>query len=216
MREVTAFCWVPDFARGFVRDIRVRWALEEAGLPYKEHLIDHEEKLAPAYRRLQPFGQVPVYRDGKVSMFESGAIVMKIAEQSEALMPPDEHGRARTLSWAFAAVNSVEPLVSNVIDTELFCADENWAPGYLVAARNSLSVRLECLSVWMQERACLEDRFTAGDLLMTTILRELIGNPVFEPFPDLKAYTDRCSARPAFQRALTAQLTTFDAHVPAV
>ncbi len=124
MPEVTGYKWVPEFAQGFVRDLRVRWALEEAGIPYDEHLITLEENASPAHLKRQPFGQVPAYRDETVDMFESGAIVLKIAERSEALMPADDPGRARALSWIFAAINSVEPRVMNVRSAELFWAGE--------------------------------------------------------------------------------------------
>ena len=120
MAEVTCYKWVPDFAQGFVRDLRVRWALEEAGIAYDDNLIALEQNAAPAYLKRQPFAQVPAYKDGPVGMFESGAIVLKIAEGSAALMPADEPGRARAMSWVFAAMNSVEPSVMNVRSVELF------------------------------------------------------------------------------------------------
>ncbi|PKP80062.1 MAG: glutathione S-transferase [Alphaproteobacteria bacterium HGW-Alphaproteobacteria-18] len=216
MREVTGFTWVPDFAKGFVRDQRVRWALEEAGLPYTEQLINHEQKMAPDYLVRQPFAQVPVYRDEEVEMFESAAIVMHIAEGSEALMPGDVAGRARVMSWAFAAMNSVEPMVMNVSGTELFHAQEPWAPGYLASARKSLAARLARLSASLEGKHYLvAERFTAADLLMSSVLRELGRGDMFQRFPDLEAYCQRCTSRPAFQRALEAQLKVFAAHEPA-
>ena len=214
MREVTAYNWVPDFAQGFVKDLRVRWALEEAGLPYTERLIDHQQKLQPEHLKRQPFAQVPVYRDDQVELFESGAIVMQIAEGSEALMPKDETGRARTMSWAFAALNSVEPFVANVRLTELFHPDAPWADGYMENASRMAAGRLARVADWLQGRDYLEGRFTAGDLLMASVLRELEGHALLAAHPVLEAYVKRCTGRPAFGRALEAQLKVFAAHPP--
>ncbi|MFN4025087.1 MAG: glutathione S-transferase family protein [Hyphomonas sp.] len=216
MREVTAYDWVPDFARGLVRDVRVRWALEEAGLAYRPEVIDHQQKEHPDYLARQPFAQVPAYRDGEVNMFESGAIVMHIAEGSEALMPADTAGRARVLSWAFAAMNSVEPFIMNVVGTELFCGGEPWAPGYLAYARQGLAQRLGRLSAVLEGQDYLVGgRFTAADLLMASVLREPAGGGALNQFPALAAYRGRCTARPAFRRALEAQLEDLSAPAPA-
>ncbi len=216
MREVTAYAWVPEVAQGFVKDLRVRWALEEASLPYTERLISLEEKTQAAHLARQPFAQVPVYRDDDADLFESGAIVLRIAETSDALMPADVAGRARVTSWVFAALNSVEPFVSNVTSTEIFFAGEAWAPGYVVKAREMLHLRLARLADWMQGRDFLEGgRFTAGDLMMASVLRDLERHDVLETYPALAAYGARCTARPAFKRALDAQLKAFAAHVPA-
>lgn len=211
MPEVTAYNWVPDFAQGFVRDLRVRWALEEAGIAYSENIIDHDEKLTPAYCRRQPFAQVPAYRDGPVDMFESGAIVLQIAEASEALMPTDAAARARAVSWVFAAMNSVEPFVMNVRMAELFWAEEPWAGQFGQKAADVLHTRLGRLSDWLGKKDYLEDRFTAGDLMMACVLREIAGSEHLAPFPELEAYCARCIARPAFKRALAAQLKHFEA-----
>lgn len=216
MREVTAYNWVPDFAQGFVKDLRVRWALEEAGLPYTERLIDHEQKLQPEHLARQPFAQVPVYRDERVEMFESAAIVMHIAESSDALMPPAA-SRARVMSWAFAALNSIEPFVMNVTGTQLFHAEAPWAAGYLENARAVLDQRLKRLSAWLETRKYLEaGQFTAADVLMASVLRELERDGTLAAHPVLEAYCQRCLSRPAFKRALEAQLAVFaDAEVPA-
>lgn len=217
MREVTAYTWVPDFAQGFVKDLRVRWALEEAGLPYTERLIDHDQKLQPDHLARQPFAQVPVYRDDEVELFESGAIVLHIAETSPALMPEDAAGRARVVSWAFAALNSIEPHVANVTGTQLFHGEAPWAAGYLEKEQQMMDGRLKRLSRWMDGRDYLEaERFTAADLLMASVLRELEQSGSFERFPSLAAYCHRCISRPAFQRALEAQMKVFaSAEVPA-
>jgi glutathione S-transferase len=214
MMQVTAFRWVPPFAQGVVRDLRVRWALEEAGLPYEQHLIDFANQRSAEYRRRQPFGQVPVFEeDGRV-LFESGAIVHHVAERSEALLPRDPEGRARTLTWMFAALNSVEPAVSALVEIEVFNADQEWAklrrPAVLERARS----RLGALSAWLGDRDHLEDRFTAGDLLMTTVLRFLRHGDLLAETPNLAAYRARCEARPAFGRALDAQMAVFAQNAP--
>lgn len=214
MREVTAYNWVPDVAQGHVKDLRVRWALEEAGLPYAERLIDHQQKLQPEHLKRQPFAQVPAYNDGAADMFESGAIVMRIAESSETLMPKDEAGRARTMSWAFAALNSIEPFVMKVSWTELFWPDAPWAPAYLVHARGMLGGRLAQLEQWLEGRDYLEGHFTAGDLLMASVLRDLERHNILPGYPNVEAFMKRCTGRQAFARALEAQLKVFAAHPP--
>ena len=210
MIEVSAFKWVPPFARGLVRDLRVRWALEEAGLPYRARLIDFDDRETAAYRALQPFGQVPVYRDGELAMFESGAIVLHIAAGAPALMPADPDGRARATAWLFAALNSIEPPIQNLAELDLFNADQEWArlrrPGLVAFVEQ----RLGELAASLGDRDYLEeDGFTAGDLMMVTVLRNLRHTELMAQFPTLAAYQARCEARPAFQNALAAQLGDF-------
>ena len=210
MIEVSAFKWVPPFARGLVRDLRVRWALEEAGLPYRARLIDFDDRETAAYRALQPFGQVPVYRDGELAMFESGAIVLHIAAGAPALMPPDQDGRARATAWLFAALNSIEPPIQNLAELDLFNADQEWArlrrPGLVAFVEQ----RLGELASNLGDKDYLEaDGFTAGDLMMVTVLRNLRHTDLMAKFPNLAAYQARCEARPAFQAALAAQLGDF-------
>lgn len=214
MREVTAFNWVPDVAQGYVKDLRVRWALEEAGLPYTQNLISLAEKQETAHLNRQPFGQVPVFRDNEVELFETGAIVLRIAESSDALMPKDTAGRGRTMSWAFAALNSIEPFVMKVSWTELFWPDAPWAPAYLVHARGMLGGRLAQLEQWLEGRDYLEGRFTAGDLLMASVLRDLERHNILPGYPNVEAFMKRCTGRPAFARALEAQLKVFAASTP--
>jgi glutathione S-transferase len=170
MITVTAFNWVPDFARALVRDLRVRWALEEAGLPYQVKLISHEEKLAPSYRSLQPFCQVPCYRDDHVSLFESGAIVLHIARNSPALFPADEAGQARATAWVFAALNSVEPFIMSLIDVDIFSQEAPWAKESRPHFEDRVRKRLSDLGERLSGREWLEDRFTVGDLMMATVL----------------------------------------------
>ncbi|XXX81239.1 glutathione S-transferase family protein [Sorangium sp. So ce134] len=206
---VYAFGWVPPFARGLVRDLRVRWALAEAGLAYEERLVGPEEQASEGYRRLQPFGQVPVYEEDGLAMFESGAIVLHIAERCEALMPSDPVGRARTKSWVFAALNSLEPHTQNLAEIDLFHAKEEWAQLRRPSAVKAVQARLKKLSGWLGEREYLEDRFTAGDLLMTTVLRGLRHTELVAEIPALEAYRQRCEARPAFQKALAEHMAPF-------
>jgi glutathione S-transferase len=207
--QVSAFRWVPDFAQGFVRDLRVRWALEEAGLPYEAVLIDGEEKNGDTYRAWQPFGQVPAYRDDEVEIFESGAIVLHIAEKSEILSPKNAAGRARVMTWVIAALNSVEPFAWNFISYDGDGADEAWNKKQRAKIEADLDRRLAPLEKRLSTRDYLEDRFTAGDIVMSTALRELIGSDALARYPALEAYVARCTARPAFARALEAQMKPF-------
>lgn len=214
--EISAFAWVPDFAQGLVRDLRVRWALEEAGLPYRERLLDATSGRPAEYFLEQPFGQVPIYNDGSVHLFESGAIVLHIAERSEVLMPREPAGRARVMSWVIAALNSIEPMIMHLIDVDIFNAGEEWTRARRPGAESAVRERLRLLSNRLQKGEYLEDRFTAGDLMMTTILRVLRHTDLVGEFPNLVAYHARCEARPAFQRALAAQLAPFAKHEPGV
>jgi glutathione S-transferase len=213
--QVSAFRWVPTFAQGYVRDLRVRWALEEAGIPYQAALIDSQVQSSSAYRQWQPFGQVPAYRDDDLELFESGAIVLHIAANSEALGPRDEAGHARVTTWVIAALNSVEPFVQNVVQLDAFHAGEAWTKERRPQVEAMLHKRLAALSTWLEGREYLEHRFTAGDLIMTTVLRELVDTDAFARYPILDTYRRRCEARPAFRRALETQLQTFRENTPA-
>ena len=211
MITLTAFSWVPPFAQGQVRDLRVRWALEEAGIPYQERLVGAEDRATAAYRALQPFGQVPAIETDELKLFESGAIVLHIAEGSEVLMPSDANGRARTRAWMFAALNSVEPPIQNLAGIDLFHAGEAWALARRPMVVEAVQMRLMALEAWLGDRDYLEDRFTAGDLLMTTVLRILRHTDLVTERPALKAYQQRCEARPAFQKAMADHLKPFAA-----
>ncbi|KQY99153.1 glutathione S-transferase [Caulobacter sp. Root1455] len=217
MITVSAFAWVPPFARGLVRDLRVRWALEEAGIPYTARLLQLTDKDTAAYRALQPFGQVPIFQDGDFVMFETGAIVQHIADRSLALAPVDPQGRLRMNTWLFAALNSVEPALENLLHIDLFFADEAWAKERRPGALAFAAKRLEGLAAWLDGREYLEDdRFTAADLMMTTVLRIPRTTDLVTSMPVLDAYVRRCEARPAFHRALAAQAVSYDeALVPA-
>jgi glutathione S-transferase len=210
MITISAFQWVPEFARGQVRDLRARWALEEAGLPYRTRLIDQGDQDKPNYRALQPFGQVPILEEDGVVLFESGAIVLYIGERSETLLPRDAHARARATQWLIAALNSIEPFVMNVALIDLFYANEEWAKLRRPGAVEFLQKRLSALSGSLGDKLYLDgDRFTAGDLMMTTVLRILRHSDIVTSDPRLTAYVERCTARPAFKRALDAQLGDF-------
>jgi glutathione S-transferase len=207
MITISAFQWVPEFARGQVRDLRVRWALEEAGLPYRARLLEQGEQDRPEYRALQPFGQVPIFEEGGLVLFESGAIVLHIGERCEALLPRDPGARARAAQWVVAALNSVEPYVVNAALIDTFYADQEWAKLRRQGAREFAQRRLAGLARSLGDKPYLDgDRFTAGDLLMTTVLRI---EPDLIDDRRLSDYVDRCTFRPAFRRALEAQLGDF-------
>lgn len=209
---VSAYAWVPDVARGHVRDLRVRWALEEAGLPYDAELIRLDDKTA--YRRKQPFGQVPAYVDDEVEMFESGAIVLHIAERSTALAPRDPAERARALSWMFCALNTMEIPIAMLAELNIFCAGQAWTEGHRPRVEEWVRRRLAELAARLGDNPYLDgDRFTAGDLLMTDVLRN-VPEAILAEQPKLAAYLERCVARPAFQRALAAQMADFTGSPP--
>jgi len=214
MITLYAFKWVPAFAQGLVRDLRVRWALEEAGLPYTVRLLAHGEADSPEYRTLQPWGQVPVIEEDGLVLFESGAIVQYIAEKSEALAPSDPAGRAKVAQWLFSALNSVEPHVSNLGNIDIFYADQAWAKARRPDQEAFTRMKLASLARRLSGREWLEDRFTAGDLMMVTVLRNLRHTDVVSADPVLGPYVARGEARPAFQRALAAQLAPFKDHAP--
>ena len=210
MITISAFKWVPDFARGQVRDLRVRWALEEAGLPYRTRLLEQGDQNKPDYRALQPFGQVPILEEDGLVLFESGAIVLRIGERSETLLPRELEARARATQWLIAALNSIEPYVMNVAVIDLFYHNEEWAKLRRPGAVEFAQRRLSALSNSLGDKPYLDgDRFTAGDLMMTTVLRILKHTDIVTGDKRLAAYIERCTARPAFKRALDAQLGDF-------
>jgi glutathione S-transferase len=193
----------------------VRWALEEAGLPYEERLLAQGDQDQPEYRALQPFGQVPVYEEDGLTLFESGAILLHIGERSEALLPSDPAARARAIQWVFAALNSIEPHVWNLALIDIFYAQEEWAKLRRPGALQFAEKRLDALATRLEDKAYLENgRFTAGDLMMTTVLRILRHTDLVAQRPNLDAYQQRCEARPAFQKALADQLAPFERNAP--
>jgi glutathione S-transferase len=208
MITISAFKHVPDFARGLVRDLRVRWALEEVGLPYKVRLLEQGDQEKPDYRLLQPFGQVPIFEDDGLALFESGAIVLHIAERSETLLPKDPVTRARAVQWLIAALNSVEPSVVNVFLIDRIFKNEEWAKLRRPGAVEFMNKKLDAVGTRLGDKPFLDgERFTAGDLMMSTVLR--FHSEVAKRDPRLAAYIDRCTARAAFERALNAQLGDF-------
>jgi glutathione S-transferase len=212
MITISAFRWVPEFAYGQVRDLRARWALEEAGVPYKTRLLEQGDQDKPDYRELQPFGQVPILQDGDFTLFESGAIVLHIGERSETLLPKDPLARARATQWLIAALNSIEPCLMNVALIDLFYANEEWAKLRRPGAVDFAKRRLAGLSKSLGDKPFLDgERFTAGDLMMATVLRILTHTDIVTSDKRLAAYIDRCTARPAFKRALDAQVGDFRA-----
>lgn len=205
---ITTFAWVPEFARGFVRDLRARWAFEEVGQPYRVELI--RDAKTPEHRRWQPFGQVPTYRDEDVALFESGAIVLRIAEHAGQLIPADAAGRARAIQWVAAALNSVEPFVMAVPINDIFEADCDWSAARRPKVLEYLHPRLADLSAALGEREWLEgDAFTVGDLMMVSVLGGLGGTGLLDHHPALAAYVTRGEARPAHVKAMTDQLALY-------
>lgn len=210
MITITAFESVPEFARGQVRDLRVRWALEEAGMPYKASLLSPGDQDRPEYRALQPFGQVPVMQDGELTLFESGAILLQIASKSEALMPKEPAAQARATQWLLAALNSVEPALVNFFLADVVFAKEEWAKLRREGALEFAKRRLKGLSEALGDKTYLEDeRFTIGDLMMATVLRIPAHTELVTSDPRLGPYLQRCTNRPAFTKALDAQLKDF-------
>ena len=212
--EITAFRWVPPFAQGLVRDLRLRWALEEIGRPYSVRLLDATKPRPADYFCEQPWGQVPVYKDKEVELFESGAILIHLGMQDERLLPTDTQGRMRGIAWLIAALNSVEPAIFPLILVNVFNRDEAWANEARPKFMERIEGRLKGLSDSLGEKQWLEDRFTVGDLMMVTALRQLRNDDVLTQFPNISAYVKRGEERPAFQKALSDQLAVFREHEP--
>jgi glutathione S-transferase len=212
---ITAYDWVPDFARGMVRDLPVRWALEESGRPYSVRYLSQGSQRAPSHRALQPFGQVPTYQDGEVALFESGAIVLHIADTGDGLLPPDPAGRARAIMWMFAALNTVEIPIDDYGTTAVFERNKPWSEPRLKSVRKRVRERLRDLAARLDESEWLDGAFSAGDLMMVCTLRQLGGTGLIEEHPALAAYVARGEARPPFVRALRDHLAGFTGTPPA-
>jgi glutathione S-transferase len=209
--RISAFSWVPDFAQGQVRDLRPRWALEEAGIPYAVKKLDATTERPANYFAEQPFGQVPSYRDEAVSLFESGAIVLHIGQHSETLLPADPAARARATVWLIAALNSIEPYLMQLATIDIFAPGEDWAKQRRPSVVEMIMQRLGRLPDALGDKPYLDgDHFTAGDLMMTTVLRILDRTDLLQTYSNLVAWKERCEARPAFQAALRAQLDDFE------
>jgi glutathione S-transferase len=212
--EVTAYRWVPGFAQGLVRDLRVRWALEEIGRPYRVRLLDVTKPRPEEYFCEQPFGQVPAYRDDEVQLFESGAILIHIGMQDERLLPRDHAQRMRAIAWVIASLNSVEPAIFPLLMINVFNKGEAWTEEARPKFMERLNSRLKCMSDALSDKEWLEDRFTIADLLLVTVLRQLRGGHVLDQYPNLVAFVARGEARPAFQQALADQLAVFAENEP--
>lgn len=207
--EITGFNWVPDFARGFVRDLRPRWACEEIGLPYAMRLLSPIPPKPAAYFCEQPWGQVPVLHDGGVQLFESGAILLHLGERDERLLPRDPQGRATAIAWLFAALNSVEPWLFEVANVTIFAAKEEWAKLRKPSLFEATGKRLDGLAEALGDREWLGDAFSVADIAMVTVLRNADHADLMSSRPRLVDYVARGMDRPAFQRALDAQLADF-------
>ena len=208
---ITAFERSPDRGRGLARDMRVRWALEEVGQPYDVRLVSFGEMKEPAHRAVHPFGQIPTYEDGDLALFESGAIVFHIAEHHAGLLPGEANSRARVIAWMFAALNTVEPSIFDRSLLTIFDRGQPWYEQRLSVLEGQIRNRLDDLSRHLGDADWLEGEFSAGDLLMVTVLRRLHGSGILEEYPNLSAYVARGEARPAHQRAFDDQLAVFTA-----
>ena len=211
---ITAFERSPDRGQGLARDMRVRWALEEVGQPYDVRLLSFSEMKESAHLMLHPFGQIPTYEEGDLALFESGAIVFHIAEHHAGLLPDDANARARAIAWMFAALNTVEPPIVDRGMAWLFERDKTWYGERMAILEDRVHVRLRELSNRLGDADWLDGAFSAGDLLMVTVLRRLNGSGLVEKYPNLSGYVARGVARPAYKRAFEDQLAVFTATLP--
>jgi glutathione S-transferase len=208
---ITAFKASPDRGRGLARDMRVRWALEEVSQPYEVRLVTFDEMKAPAHLALQPFGQIPTYEEGDLRLFETGAIILHIAQEHAGLLPEEAKARARAIMWMFAALNTLEPPIVERGMATILERDEPWYEARLPMLDDRVRTRLGQLSRRLGEADWLDGAFSAGDLMMVSVLLRLGGLGLLENFPSLCAYVARGEARPAYQRAFAAQLAVFEA-----
>ncbi|OPY94934.1 glutathione S-transferase [Bradyrhizobium sacchari] len=211
MPIITAFENSPDRGRGQARDMRVRWALEEVGQPYDVRLVSFAAMKQPAHLALHPFGQIPTYEDGDLALFETGAIVLHIAERHAGLLPTDANARSRAIAWMFAALNTLEPPIVELGMAMLFERDRDWYAERLPMLQDRVRTRLGELSRRLAGADWLNGAFSAGDLMMVTVLRRLNTSGLLDEYPDIAAYVARGEARPAFRRAFEAQLAVFQA-----
>ena len=209
---ITAFESSPDRGRGLARDMRVRWALEEVGQPYDVRLLSFAAMKEPAHRALHPFGQIPTYEDGDLVLFESGAIVFHLAERYPGLLPDDANARARAITWMFAALSTVEPPIVERGMAWIVERDKSWYEARLPMLETRVRARLDELSNWLGDADWLDGAFSAGDLMMVTVLRRLSALRTLDDYPTLAAYVARGEARPAYQRAFEDQLAVFTAN----
>ena len=208
---ITAFEQSPDRGQGLARDMRVRWALEEVGQPYDVRLVSFEAMKQPAHLALHPFGQIPTYEEGDLALFESGAIVLHLAQQHAGLLPDDANARARAITWMFAAINTVEPPVLELVIVRIVEGDKPWAAERLPLVKDRIRQRLQQLSARLGDADWFDGAFSAGDLMMVHALLRLKPSGMLDEFPTLAAYVARGEARPAYKRAFDAQLAVFAA-----
>jgi glutathione S-transferase len=208
---ITAFASSPDRGRGLARDMRVRWALEEVGEPYDVRLVSFREMKEPAHRALHPFGQIPTYQEGDLALFESGAIILHVAERHAGLLPEDANARARAIMWMFAALSTMEPPIVDRQIAVLLEGDKSWHEERLPIVEDRIRDRLGQLSSRLGDAEWLDGEFSAGDLLMVEVLRRLGASTLLGEYPNLADYVARGEARPAFKRAFDAQLAVFKA-----
>ena len=206
---ITAFERSPDGGQGLARDTRVRWALEEVGQPYEVRLVSFKAMKEPAHLALHPFGQIPTYEEGDLVLFETGSIVLHIAERHPGLLPDDADGRARAITWMFAAINTVEPPILDLVTARIFEADKPWAAERLPLVKDRIRTRLDQLSRRLGAADWLDGAFSAGDLMMISVLLRLRPSGLLDEYPDLAAYVARGEARPAYKRAFEAQRAVF-------
>ena len=209
---ITAFERSPDGGKGLARDTRVRWALEEAGLPYEVRLVSFRAMKEPAHLALHPFGQIPTYEEDGLVLFETGAIVLHIAQRYNGLLPADDHARARAVTWMFAALNTVEPPILELVTARIFEGDKPWARERIPLVEERVRDRLKPLSARLGDADWLDGDFSAGDLMMVSVLLRLRPSGLLDEFPILAAYVARGEARPAYQRAFAAQLAVNAPH----
>jgi glutathione S-transferase len=211
---ITAFERSPDRGKGLARDMRVRWALEEVGQAYEVRLVSFGAMKEPAHRALHPFGQIPTYEEGDLVLFESGAIVLHLAERHAGLLPDDANARARAITWVFAALNTVEPPILDLQSVKLLEGKQSWFAQRLPLVEDRIRVRLAELSARLGRADWLDGAFSAGDLMMVAVLLRLKPSGLLEEYPRLSAYVARGEARPAYQRAFAAQLAVFTGQSP--
>jgi glutathione S-transferase len=211
---ITAFESSPDGGKGLARDTRVRWALEEVGQPYEVRLVSFRAMKQPAHLALHPFGQIPTYEDGDLALFETGSIVFHIAERHAGLLPDDANARARAITWMFAALNTVEPTILELATARLLEGDKPWTRERLPLVEERVRSRLQQLSARLGEADWLDSAFSAGDLMMVSVLLRLRASGILSEYPKLAAYVARGEARPAYRRAFDAQLAVYAGKPP--
>ena len=206
---ITAFECSPDGGKGLARDTRVRWALEEVGQPYEVRLVSFKAMKEPPHRALQPFGQIPTYEEGDLALFETGAIVLHIAERHAGLLPGEANARARAITWMFAALNTVEPPILELVTTKLLEGDKPWSAQRMPLVEDRVRDRLGQLSRRLGDADWLDGPFSAGDLMMASVLLRLKASGILDAYPNLSAYVVRGEARPAYKRAFDAQSAVY-------